>query len=308
MNVSRRQFIEGDLAAEVAGALAANQVPAGLLDLELTEGSLMVNTDRTMDTLHKLKELGVQVSIDDFGTGYSSLAYLRRFPIDTLKIDIAFIRDLTTNPDDAAITRAIIGMAHHLRLDVVAEGVETAAQMAYLRRHRCDLIQGHYFSAALPAAELDILLRENRRLDGAGGAVLPGCQTLLLVDEDDAVLAALARLLRADGYQILTATSAAEAFDLLARHDVQVVLCDQPMPGMSGTEFFDCIKDMYPTTFRIALSGRADLESILRAINGGAIYRFYTKPWDDASLRMNVRDAFRHHARLHGAEAAAAHD
>ncbi|MDQ2987715.1 MAG: EAL domain-containing protein, partial [Pseudomonadota bacterium] len=148
VNVSRRQFIEGDLEGSIVAALAEHRVPPDLLDLELTEGSLMVNTDRTIGMLRNLKKLGVQVSIDDFGTGYSSLAYLRRFPIDTLKIDIAFIREVTTNPDDAAITRAIIGMAHHLRLHVVAEGVETAAQLAYLRRHRCDQIQGHYFSAA----------------------------------------------------------------------------------------------------------------------------------------------------------------
>ncbi len=104
--------------------------------------------------------------------------------------------------------------------------------------------------------------------------MLPGCQTLLLVDEDAAVPAALARLLRADGYRILTATAAGEAFDLLAQHEVQVVLCDQPMPGTSGTEFFDCIKDMYPDTFRIALSGHTDLDSILQSINRGSIYRF----------------------------------
>ena len=120
----------------------------------------MVNTDRTIDTLCNLKKLGVQIAIDDFGTGYSSLAYLRRFPIDKLKIDIAFIRDITTNPDDASIALAIIRMANSLKLVVIAEGVETPAQLAYLRRYSCDQIQGYYFSPPLPVLELERLLRE----------------------------------------------------------------------------------------------------------------------------------------------------
>jgi EAL domain-containing protein (putative c-di-GMP-specific phosphodiesterase class I) len=108
--------------------------------------------------LHNLKQRGVRISIDDFGTGYSSLAYLRRFPIDKLKIDIAFIRDLASNPDDAAIVLAIIRMAHSLKLAVVAEGVETAAQLAYLRRHCCDQIQGFYFSEPLAVPQLEQML------------------------------------------------------------------------------------------------------------------------------------------------------
>ena len=299
VNVSRRQFVEGDLEGEVTRALSENQVSADLLELELTEGALMVNTGRTIDTLRRLKKLGVQISIDDFGTGYSSLAYLRRFPIDKLKIDISFIRDVTTNPDDTAITRAIISMAHNLRLDVVAEGVETAAQLAYLRRHRCEHIQGHYFSPALPVAELNVLLRDKRSLSSVDGAPPPP-KTLLLVDDEVHVLSSLTRLLSKEGYQILVARSAAEAFELLALNEVQVIVCDQLMPTMSGTEFFDCVKDMYPTTFRIVLSGYTDLASIMDAINRGAIYRFYTKPWDNTLLRDNVRDAFRHHALVHG--------
>ena len=100
--------------------------------------------------MSELKTQGVRISVDDFGTGYSSLSYLRRFPIDTLKIDVAFVRDITTNPDDAAIALAIIRMAHSLKLDVIAEGVETASQLAYLSRYHCDQIQGYFFSRPLP--------------------------------------------------------------------------------------------------------------------------------------------------------------
>jgi diguanylate cyclase (GGDEF)-like protein/PAS domain S-box-containing protein len=298
VNVSGRQFIEGDLDGDVIKALNDNDITADLLELELTESTLMANTERTVSSLQNLRKRGVQVSIDDFGTGYSSLAYLRRFPIDKLKIDIAFIRDITSNPDDAAIALAIIRMAHSLKLEVIAEGVETAAQLAYLRRHHCDHIQGYYFSPPLPVAELEQMLREEKRLPTLDGEATP-VKTLLLVDDETHVLSALQRLLRQDGYRILSARSAAEGFELLALHQVQVILCDQRMPAMSGTVFLDRVKDLYPDTLRIVLSGYTDLESIIDAINRGAIYRFHTKPWDNQVLRDTIREAFRHYSLLH---------
>ncbi len=164
VNASGRQFVEGDLDRDVGNGLFDNGITANLLELELTESTLMVNTERTIASLRNLKKRGVQISIDDFGTGYSSLAYLRRFPIDKLKIDIAFIRDITSNPDDAAIALTIIRMAHSLKLDVIAEGVETAAQLAYLRRHCCDQIQGYYFSPPVSVPELEQMLLEEKTL------------------------------------------------------------------------------------------------------------------------------------------------
>lgn len=299
VNVSGRQFADGDLDVDVTQALTESGIPADLLELELTESSLMANTQRTIATLQSLKKRGVQISIDDFGTGYSSLAYLRRFPIDKLKIDIAFIRDVTTNPDDATIALAIISMAHSLKLEVIAEGVETEAQLSYLRRNRCDQIQGFFFSRPLPVLELERLMFEDKRLPMPAGYNQGPQSTLLLVDDEPHVLTALQRLLRSDGYRILLAHSAAEGFELLALHPVQVILCDQRMPHMSGTLFLDRVKDLYPDTFRIVLSGYTDLESIMEAVNRGAIYRFYTKPWDNKVLRENVAEAFRHYWLLH---------
>jgi diguanylate cyclase (GGDEF)-like protein len=163
VNVSGRQFSEGNLESDVTRALGNHHVAANLLELELTESSLMANTQSTIKTLQNLRNLGVGISIDDFGTGYSSLAYLRRFPVDKLKIDMAFIRGITTNTDDAAIVLAIIRMAHTLRLQVIAEGVETAEQLEYLRIHRCDQIQGYYLSRPLPVSELEKMLQETDR-------------------------------------------------------------------------------------------------------------------------------------------------
>ncbi|NQD94721.1 response regulator, partial [Pseudomonas sp. CrR25] len=123
-----------------------------------------------------------------------------------------------------------------------------------------------------------------------------GAQTLLLLDDEENILRALARVLRRDGYQILIANRAQDAFALLAKHEVQVILSDQRMPEMNGTEFFSRVKDLYPETIRIVLSGYTDLKSVTDAINQGAIYKFLTKPWDDAQLRATVAQAFQHHS------------
>ena len=303
VNVSGRQFAGGGLETAVLKAIDAHGIDAGMLELEVTESALVDNVECAVATLQRLRARGVRVSIDDFGTGYSSLAYLKRLPLDALKIDITFIREVTTNPDDAAITEAIIGMAHTLKLDVIAEGVETAAQLSLLRRYRCDQMQGFFFSRALPAPQFEAMLREGAALalpPDLAAAVPP--RTLLIIDDEPGVLAALNRLLRRDGYRILTASGAAQGFEMLALHPVHVILCDQRMQGTSGTEFLGKVKEMYPDTFRIVLSGYTDLDTIMESINLGALYRFFTKPWDDEALRASVRAAFRHYWQLHGME------
>jgi EAL domain-containing protein (putative c-di-GMP-specific phosphodiesterase class I) len=122
---------------------------------------VMQNPEHAVELLTRLKAMGIQLSIDDFGTGFSSLNYLKRFPIDSVKIDRSFIQDIPANSDDAAITRAIIAMAHSLRLKVIAEGVETEEQLAFLRDYGCDEMQGFYFSRALPEDEFCRLLRDD---------------------------------------------------------------------------------------------------------------------------------------------------
>jgi diguanylate cyclase (GGDEF)-like protein/PAS domain S-box-containing protein len=300
VNVSGIQFFVGGLEEEVMRAIKEHDIAPELLELELTESSLMSNAEETITVLQNLKKLGIQISIDDFGTGYSSLAYLKRFPIDKLKIDIAFVREVTSNPDDAAIVLAIINMAHSLKLQVIAEGVERDAQLAYLRRHNCDEMQGYYFSRPLPEDEFEAMLREGKYLQAPADENQVDQQTLLIVDDDAFMLDVLSDFLSQDGYRILTAQTAAEGFDVLARHQVQVILCDQCMPLMSGTEFMERVKNLAPDTFRIMLSAYADLTPIMAAINHGAIDRFYTKPWKGAVLRENIREGFRLHSQLHG--------
>ncbi len=159
VNLSALQFRQKDLEQSIARILKSSGLPARYLELELTESMVMKGAETTVDTLQRLKTMGMLLSIDDFGTGYSSLSYLKRFPIDKLKIDRSFVRDVTTDPDDAAIARAVIAMAHSLRLKVIAEGVETQAQSDFLHQENCDEIQGYLFSKPLAAAEMESLLR-----------------------------------------------------------------------------------------------------------------------------------------------------
>jgi diguanylate cyclase (GGDEF)-like protein len=159
VNVSALQFRRDTLVASLAAAMQAASVDPRLLEVELTESGVMSNPARTIEILHRLHGIGMSVAIDDFGTGYSSLSYLKRLPIDKLKIDASFVRDIANNPSDAAIVMAIITLGHVLHMTVIAEGVETADQVAFLRAHGCDQMQGNYFSAAVPAEDALALLR-----------------------------------------------------------------------------------------------------------------------------------------------------
>jgi diguanylate cyclase (GGDEF)-like protein/PAS domain S-box-containing protein len=151
VNLSARQFAQANLVSDVARILDASGLAPKFLELEITESMVMDNPERAIQTLRQLKSMGIALAIDDFGTGYSSLGYLKRFPIDNIKIDRSFIKDIPANSDDATITRTIIDMTHNLRLKVVAEGVETVAQRDFLRQHGCDEMQGYYFSRPLAA-------------------------------------------------------------------------------------------------------------------------------------------------------------
>ncbi|HDH17207.1 MAG TPA: PAS domain S-box protein, partial [Gammaproteobacteria bacterium] len=160
VNLSGRQTNNSNFIATVEQALKDSKLDPVLLELEMTESILMHNMQTTINTLETISKMGVRFAIDDFGTGYSSLSYLKRFPIDTLKIDYSFIRDLTKDPEDATLVEAIIAMGRTLHLNVIAEGVETEQQVKFLRMHECDSIQGYLISKPLPAQELTALLHE----------------------------------------------------------------------------------------------------------------------------------------------------
>jgi diguanylate cyclase (GGDEF)-like protein/PAS domain S-box-containing protein len=293
VNLSPRQFLQQDIVALIDRALGETGLAPRWLELEITESMLMQESDRVQEIMSELKRMGVCLTMDDFGTGYSSLSYLKRFSFDKLKIDQSFVRDITTDPDNAAIARAIIAMAHSLNLEVIAEGVETLGQLNYLRRQDCDVCQGYYFSRPVPADQFESLLRAGRALRTETLPRDTAEKTLLVLDDDPQVLAALKRLFQLEGYRVLTAESAKEGFELMADHQVAVVISDQRMPVMSGCEFLSRIKKLYPDSIRIILSGHADLDSVTDAINNGAAYKFLSKPWDEKCLLETVNEAFR---------------
>jgi EAL domain-containing protein (putative c-di-GMP-specific phosphodiesterase class I) len=150
INISARQFRQPELVDVIRRVVTEAGIAPHTLGVEITESALVDDPESAALTLARLKDMGLSISIDDFGTGYSSLSYLKRFPIDCLKIDRTFVRDIATDPDDAAIVTAVIQMARSLKLDVIAEGVESEDQLSFLRERGCEAAQGYYFAKPLP--------------------------------------------------------------------------------------------------------------------------------------------------------------
>ena len=292
INISPLQFQLGDVASSIHRALAATGAPASALGVELTESALLHDGERVAATLHALRASGIEIALDDFGTGFSSLGRLRSLPIDLLKIDRCFVSDVTAAPDSASLTRSIINLAHGLQIPVLAEGVETAGQLKMLAANGCDRIQGYLFSRPLKPEALAEMLRNGQRMTSHLAPQPVRQRTLLLVDDEPNILAALRRLFRPAGYQLLTAGSGLDALELLATHPVDVILTDQRMPGISGVELLRRAKALSPHSIRMTLSGFTDLQSIIDAVNESAVYKFLIKPWDDARLLEHVAQAF----------------
>ncbi|MBD8634133.1 EAL domain-containing protein [Oxalobacteraceae sp. CFBP 8755] len=294
LNLSGPQLSEPDLLTRVAQVLRDTGLPAGSLELELNEQMFMHQESCAVDVLARLRTMGVSIAMDGFGTGYSSLARLKDLPLDTLKIDRSFVRTISHQGNDAAIPNAIISLAHNLGMRVIAEGVDTEVQCEFLASNMCDDIQGRVFSAPLTCAAFNDALMANQALPAYLLRMHRRQPTLLLVDDEPNILAALKRQLRGTGLRILTAPGGREGLALLAQEPVDVIVSDQRMPGMTGVEFLRAVKTSHPDTVRIVLSGFTELQSVTDAVNEGAIYKFLTKPWDDAQLRNHIQEAVRH--------------
>ncbi|MDX1723206.1 MAG: EAL domain-containing protein [Pseudomonas sp.] len=293
VNFSAISFMESDFIERVQQIINRHGVAPRRLKLEVTESMLMTNTAEVLVKMQALSALGIRFSIDDFGTGYSSLGYLKRFPFSELKIDRSFVTDVHLDPDSASLARSMISIGHNLGLKVIAEGVETPEQLGFLRRAGCDELQGYYYSPPLPPAACLEFLQTDSVLRLPADILEDREQCLLLIDDDPGILNALQRELRLENYRILTAASCTEALPLLANHAVDVVLTDMRLADMSGLDFLRRIRGLYPDIIRMVLSGSSEVNSILKAVNEGVIYRFLTKPWSADDLRSQLREAFR---------------
>jgi CheY-like chemotaxis protein len=242
--------------------------------------------------MKSLAEIGVSHALDDFGTGYSSLSYLQRLPVERIKIDRSFVSDITVNPGDAAIARAVVGMAHSLNMTVIAEGVETEAQLGYLRGLGCEEIQGYFFSRPLIENDFADLLKSGRCIKPAPEAS-SAQRVLLLVTQEREALQHLGRILEREKYLLICADTPVEGLELLASCNAGVVLCDQDLPGMTGTEFLKRVGNLYPDSIRMVMSEALQMGPMLEAINSGVIFKFLAKPWNEALVMACLRDAFR---------------
>ncbi|MCL7928722.1 EAL domain-containing protein [Halomonas llamarensis] len=298
VNISPMQFQRPGFLESVEHTLEASALDPTLLELELTEGVLMESAERAIGALDSLRKLGVRIAMDDFGTGFSSLSYLKRLPINKIKIDRSFVQDVISDHRDAAIIEGVVTMAAKMELDVLVEGVETSAQHAFLRKQLCDTFQGFYFARPMPFDDLVRFMREQHStLPSAAGVEGEEVRTLLLLDDEPNILRALTRVLRRDGYRIIAVEQASDAFEHMAMNDVDVIISDQRMPEMSGTAFLHRVKELYPDTVQLILSGYTNLQTVTDAVNQGGVYKFITKPWDDDELRAIVQEAFRHAER-----------
>jgi diguanylate cyclase (GGDEF)-like protein/PAS domain S-box-containing protein len=292
VNLSARQFQQKGLEDSICRVLRESAVAPPLLQFELTESLLMADPEGAARTLLGLKELGVRLSVDDFGTGYSSLAYLKRFAVNELKIDRVFIRDIVADPDDAAITLAIINLAHSLDLEVVAEGVETEAQVNFLRSHGCDQMQGYYFAAPRTADDCTRALREDLRLSPPSAKDRDKAPSVLLVSGNEHELVAISRALGPAGYRMLAANSEESAFDALSKHGFDIVICDQRLATMGGADFLAAVRKLHPNVIRVLISAKLDTGALAEAVNAARIHKFISKDWDAKRLRSEVRAAY----------------
>ena len=291
VNLSARQLQSETLLDDVASILAKTGLKPSCLDLEITESMLMQNADSAIHMLNALKAMGVTLSLDDFGTGYSSLSYLKRFPLDAVKVDRSFVQDITADSDDASITRAVITMAHHLKLKVVAEGVETSEQLALLMSHQCDIIQGYFFSRPLPVPGMTELLVSDKRLPAS---LLRSCTRepmalFVAVDGFDEVISMLA----SDGHRVCSAPDLDSAMQWLAGNMIDVLVCGASHPGFDAFAVIEKAVQNQPQCERILLADSQQWhnQQVAELSSSGLVQRVIHLPVAGMALRQTIEDA-----------------
>lgn len=289
VNLSARQLQSETLFDDIAHALQQSGLPAACLDLEITESMLMQQADSAVAVLSSMKALGVSISLDDFGTGYSSLAYLKRFPLDAVKVDRSFVQDITADSDDASITRAVITMAHHLKLKVVAEGVETEGQLSLLISSQCDVIQGYFFARPLSVEDMAICLREGRHLPPnllRSGTRKP-MALFAGVDGFDEVVEQLQR----DGHRVCCAPDVESARQWFAGNLADVVVCGSPRRDFDALGLLRDARDMQPLCERFVLADDQHWRMLGIASSDGTADRLLRLPIEPDTLRRLIEEA-----------------
>ena len=290
VNVSPCQFRRHDFHTIVLEVLQETGLNPNCLELEVTEGAVMHDVEASILTMSLLKAKGVRISIDDFGVGYSSLNYLRRFPIDTLKIDRSFIINMATCNEDLAIVATIIAMAHSLKLEVIAEGVETQEQVGLLAHLGCQVMQGYLLGKPRPAASLSEVLAAPVLVHSPTAD--PWIKTVLIVDDDVVVITIIRTVLARQGYRVITARDGVEGFREVVAHRPQVIITDKVMPISDGFALLHSLQALpgVRTIPVILISSQMTPEEEAEALEMG-FFDFIAKPINASTLVARVKRA-----------------
>ena len=303
VNVSPRQF-EANLAETFGGIIGHSGIDPATVCLEVTESMVMQDAELAIATLRELKSLGLSISVDDFGTGFSSLAYLKRFPLDELKIDKSFVDGLGRDPEATAIVAAVMGMAHALDLRVVAEGVETADQVVRLRTLGCDEAQGFFYARPGPAADIDArLVAEAHATDRTRrGPASAHIGKVLVVDDADDVRQLVRSSLAAVGFEVREAASGEDAVTMARHFRPDCVVLDVNLPGISGFDVCRILRDdpaNARTTIVILTGDPASSEKVMAFSLEADDY--VVKPFSPRDLGNRVNAAIRRRGELFAA-------
>lgn len=292
VNLSPRQLEDDALLQRVGAILDETLASPECVELEITESSLVHNPAQAARTLEALKALGLSIAVDDFGTGYSSLSYFRRFPVDTIKIDKAFVAEATSDPDTAEIIRAIIAMGHSLGCQLIAEGVETLGELRFLRRAGCDWMQGYYLARPLPSAEFEGLVKENGPLARVAGADDRG-PVVLVVGRNPGLPRKVAAALPDDAPAPIVVTTAAEAFEEMASRELAAVVVHQAPKGMDPLPFLYRTRLLYPGVRRLLIGDAGDVLLAAQVGEAAPVQELLTHPLGQDAVDRAVERAVR---------------
>jgi diguanylate cyclase (GGDEF)-like protein/PAS domain S-box-containing protein len=291
VNLAATKFSDPHFKAELRAAMAQFGIPAGVLELEVTESLAMRDPDAALERMHELKGLGILLAVDDFGTGYSNLGYLKRFPADRLKVDQSFVRGLLKSPQDQAIVAAVVRLAHNLNMRAIAEGVESEDEAILLYSLDVDEIQGYWMARPQPAEAVELLFDRPLLLDPAAFLRREASPAVLLVEDEEITRQLLEHLLQSLGVRVASAASAEQALQMFHQQEYALAIVDHWLPGSSGIALLAQIRTRMPSTVRVLMTVSNDPQVLRDAINIGGVAHFLAKPVDPAMLRKVVHDA-----------------
>jgi diguanylate cyclase (GGDEF)-like protein/PAS domain S-box-containing protein len=291
VNIFSDHVTSGRLFNDVRQALTANGLPPEFLEIEVVESSLLKNPELAAQTLREIKRLGVGLALDDFGTGYSSLGYLKHYPFDVLKIDQMFARNVTRDPEDAAIVRSTIALAHNLGMRVLAEGVETDPQLQFMARYGCDHIQGYLTSRPVTPDAVETINMERRDLRPSGANQAAPLHTILIIEDEPIEAEVMAMLLNDSGYGTECVADLEAALTVMGQRRIDLIVSDYYLEMITGVEVLERLRRLFPDVPRIMVSGADDSAIVMEAVNRCAIQAFLAKPVEPERLLAHLRYA-----------------